>query len=88
MEKNYCTCLSGKTICDCKQESGTPSSNSIMEKKPEQTFSQFMDNVLPKYKNEADELTHLKAENQNLINEIHQLRTMINNLLGWKTYAK
>ena len=44
-----------------------------MEKKPEQTFSQFIDNVLPKYKNEADELTQLKAENERLKEEIQSL---------------
>ena len=35
-----------------------------------------------------DEIIQLKVENQNLINEIHQLRLRINSLLGWKTYAK
>ena len=35
-----------------------------------------------------DEIIQLKVENQNLINEIHQLRTLINSLIGWKTYAK
>ena len=50
-----------------------------MEKKPEQTFSQFMDNVLPKYKNEADELTQLKAENKKLKEEIKALDEIIKN---------
>jgi len=35
-----------------------------------------------------DKYQEVKAENERLKEEIHQLGFMINNLLGWKTYAK
>jgi len=59
MEKNYCTCLSGKTICDCKQESGTPSSNSIMENELIKQLAELND----KYQ-------EVKAENERLKEQV------------------